>query len=335
MSEHRQCLSIWDYSKGRDGILKQDIIDQWLEKLFQQDRRAIAKLITWVEDNTERSKIMPSVLSRTRGEKRFVTGITGPPGAGKSSLVEALTHLYRRQDERVGIVAVDPSSPLTGGAILGDRIRMQAHGTDPNVFIRSMGARGHLGGVADSTADVLRILEAGGYTTLLLETVGVGQSEIEIMQLADTVVLVLNPGTGDSIQAIKAGIMEIADIFVVNKADMPGAERLKNDILMMIEMSGAPQAWRPPVIMTSMLDNQGLNELKLKIAAHQSFLLESGQLIHRRREQLQREIWRHLEDKVKGIFNTIWPKLPNSWLESGQLDPYQLAEKVWTKMLEE
>ncbi|GAB6172866.1 methylmalonyl Co-A mutase-associated GTPase MeaB [Paradesulfitobacterium aromaticivorans] len=314
--------------------MKQEIIDQWLGKLFQQDRRAIAKLISWVEDNVDRSKIMPSILSHTRSGEHFVTGITGSPGAGKSSLVEALTHLYRRQEERVGIIAVDPSSPLTGGAILGDRIRMQAHGTDRNVFIRSMGTRGHLGGAADSTADVLRILEAGGYTTLLVETVGVGQSEIEIMQLADTVVLVLNPGTGDGIQAIKAGIMEIADIFVINKADMPGAERLKNDILMMIEMSGAPQAWRPPVIMTSVLDNQGLDDLKIKISEHQSFLLESGQLIHRRQEQLQREIWRHLEEKAKDIFLTLWSKIPQSWLESGQQDPYQLAEKVWAKMIE-
>ena len=314
--------------------MKQEIIDQWLEKLFQQDRRAIAKLISWVEDNLDRSKIMPSILSHTRGGEHYVTGITGPPGAGKSSLVEAITHLYRRQEERVGIIAVDPSSPLTGGAILGDRIRMQSHGTDRNVFIRSMGTRGHLGGVADSTADVLRILEAGGYTTLLLETVGVGQSEIEIMQLADTVVLVLNPGTGDNIQAIKAGIMEIADIFVVNKADLPGAERLQNDILMMLEMSETLHVWRPPVVMTSLLNNQGLDELKLKISEHQSFLLESGQLIHRRKEQLQREIWRHLEEKAKDIFVTLWPKLPQSWLASGQQDPYQLAEKVWIKMIE-
>lgn len=314
--------------------MNQNIIDQWLEKLFQQNRRAIAKLISWVEDNLDRPKIITSVLSRTRGREHFVTGITGPSGAGKSSLVEALTHLYRRQEERVGIIAVDPSSPITGGAILGDRIRMQAHGTDQNVFIRSMGARGHLGGVSDSTADVLRILEAGGYTTLLLETVGVGQSEIEIMQLADTVVLVLNPGTGNGIQAIKAGIMEIADIFVVNKTDQTGAERLKNDILMMIEMSGVPQAWRPPVIMTSILDNRGFEELKIQIDVHQSFLLESGQLIQRRQEQFQREIWRHLEEKAKSIFNTLWPKLPQKWLENGQQDPYQLAEKVWLKLIE-
>lgn len=312
--------------------MRHEDIDQWLAKLYQQDRRAIAKLISWVEDNHERPRIMRSVL--THSGDHFVTGITGPPGAGKSSLVEAITHLYRHQGERVGIVAIDPSSPLTGGAILGDRIRMQAHGTDRDVFIRSMGARGHLGGAASSTADVLQILEAGGYSTLLLETVGVGQSEIEIMQLADTVVLVLNPGTGDGIQAIKAGIMEVADIFVVNKADLPGAERLKNDIEMMLSMSGLSQSWCPPIILTSIIDNKGLDELRQQITLHQEFLVESGQLKNRRQEQLQRKTWRHLEEKSKEVFNELWPNLPQSWIEDGQQDPYQLAEKVWGKMTE-
>lgn len=312
--------------------MKEGIVEQWLERLYQHDRRAIAKLISWVEDDIERMKIMRGVLPHS-GE-RFITGITGPPGAGKSSLVEALTKLYRRSDEKVGIVAVDPSSPLTGGAILGDRIRMQAHGTDPNVFIRSMGTRGHLGGVASSTADVLKILETGGYSTLLLETVGVGQSEIEIMRLADTVVVVLNPGTGDGIQAIKAGIMEVADVFVVNKSDLPGAERMKNDIEMMLDMTGTMQKWRSPVVLTSTLDNKGLDELREQIAAHQKFLLESGQITQRRQEQLQREIGHLLEEKTKNRFTALWSKLPQDWLEGGRQDPYQLVEKVWVKLIE-
>lgn len=291
----------------------------------------MAKLISWVEDDLDRAEIMRPV--RQQSGQSLVTGITGPPGVGKSSLVESLTHYYRQNTERVGIIAVDPSSPYSGGAILGDRIRMQAHSTDRDVFIRSMGTRGHLGGVARSTADVLRVLEAGGYNRLLLETVGVGQSEIEIMRLADTVVVVLNPGTGDGIQAIKAGIMEVADIFVVNKADMPGAERMKNDIEMMLDLnSGSGQNWRPPVILTSVLRETGIRELGEAIAGQQEFLRVSGQIKLRRQEQLQREAWRHLEEKVKSLFDETWPQIPPGWLEEGQRDPYLLLEKVWAKI---
>ncbi|MHB1651240.1 MAG: methylmalonyl Co-A mutase-associated GTPase MeaB [Desulfitobacteriaceae bacterium] len=314
--------------------MNKDPIGVWLERLFQQDRRAVAKLISWVEDDWERIEIMRAV--RNKSGRSLVLGITGPPGVGKSSLVEALTHRYRKDLERVGIVAVDPSSPYTGGAILGDRIRMQSHGTDRDVFIRSMGTRGHLGGVARSTADVLRILEAGGYERLLLETVGVGQSEIEIMRLADTVVVVLNPGTGDGIQAIKAGIMEVADIFVVNKADMPGAERMKNDIEMMLDMnSRETRTWRPPVVLTSVLEDKGILELGQEIDRHQKSLSESGQIYLRRREQLQREVWQALEDKVKSLFEGLWPELPAAWFDEGQRDPYFLMEKVWQEITSE
>jgi len=306
-------------------------VNQWLERLLQHDRRAVAKLISWVEDNQERSEIMRKV--RAFSGEHLVVGITGPPGVGKSSLVEAVTGVYRQAGERVGIVAVDPSSPYSGGAILGDRIRMQVHGTDRDVFIRSMGTRGHLGGVARSTADVLRILEAGGYTRLLLETVGVGQSEIEIMRLADTVVVVLNPGTGDGIQAIKAGIMEVADIFVVNKADMPGAERLKNDIEMMLDMNNeAGRLWRPPVILTSVLENKGITELTEAVARQQAFIRESGELLARRQKQLQREVWQHLEDKLRETFDAVWPTLPEEWVVDGQKDVYQLVEQIWHKL---
>lgn len=309
-------------------------VKQWLEKLLIHDRRAVAKLISWVEDNQERSEIMRTV--RSHSGQSLVIGITGPPGVGKSSLVEALTRLYRQAGERVGIVAVDPSSPYSGGAILGDRIRMQAHGTDRDVFIRSMGTRGHLGGVARSTADVLRIMEAGGYPRLLLETVGVGQSEIEIMRLADTVVVVLNPGTGDGIQAIKAGIMEVADIFVVNKADMPGAERMKNDIEMMLDMNhDAGRSWRPPVILSSVLEDKGITELTEAIGRQQTFLRHSGTLQIRRQEQLYREVWQHMEDGLKETFESIWPTLPAEWLDQGQKDPYQLVRTVWQKILDQ
>ena len=306
--------------------MNKETLDQWIERLFDHDRRATAKLISWVEDDIERAYIMRSVLKQTG--HRMVVGITGPPGSGKSSLVEALTKLYRDNDERVGIVAVDPSSPYSGGAILGDHIRMQAHGTDRNVFIRSMGTRGHLGGVTRSTADIVRLLEGAGYGRLLLETVGVGQSELEIMQIADTVVVVLNPGTGDGIQAIKAGIMEVADVFVINKSDLPGAERMKGDIEMMLNLS-CGKTWRPPVVLTSVTDNKGLELLYDKIEAHQAYLLESGQRDQQRKERLHQEVWLLWEDKALAAFEIMWEATSGKLVNIDQEDPYEVAQRLW------
>ncbi|AFM01882.1 LAO/AO transport system ATPase [Desulfitobacterium dehalogenans ATCC 51507] len=304
----------------------------WLERLWKGERRAAARLISQVENNRGRIEIMCQILPRTG--QRMILGITGPPGAGKSSLVGAMTHLYRDQKEKVGIVAVDPSSPYSGGAILGDRIRMQSHSTDPGVFIRSMGTRGHLGGVARSTGDVLRILEAAGYERLLLETVGVGQSELEIMELADTVIVVLNPGTGDGIQAIKAGIMEIADIFVVNKADLPGAEHLKNDIEMVLGLNGE-KPWRPPVILTSVLDQRGLSELRDQIALHQNYLIQSGKNLLRRKQAFAQEVWYHWEELARQSFAIAWENLRDAEKDLEQENPYRLAEKVWASIVTE
>ena len=312
--------------------MNKETLDQWIERLFDRERRATAKLISWVEDDIERAYIMRSVLKRT-GE-RMVVGITGPPGAGKSSLVEALTKLYRDKDERVGIVAVDPSSPYSGGAILGDRIRMQAHGTDRDVFIRSMGTRGHLGGVTRSTSYVLRLLEAAGFGRLILETVGVGQSELEIMQIADTVVVVLNPGTGDGIQAIKAGIMEVADVFVVNKADLPGAERMKSDIEMMLNLSCNGKAWRPPVVLTSVINESGVQTLFEKIEAHRAYLLESGQKDAHRKEHLRQQVWRHWEDKLQASFKEIWQVAQDQFTDQKK-DPFELAGVLWSEHFKE
>jgi len=312
--------------------LNQEILDQWIVRLFDRDRRATAKLISCVEDDVERAHIMRSVIKQTGHQ--MVVGVTGPPGSGKSSLVEALTKLYRDNDERVGIVAVDPSSPYSGGAILGDRIRMQAHGTDRNVFIRSMGTRGHLGGVTRSTADILRILEGAGYGRLLLETVGVGQSELEIMQMADTVVVVLNPGTGDGIQAIKAGIMEIADIFVINKSDLPGADRMKGDIEMMLNLS-CGKTWRPPVLLTSVIENKGLDVLFDKIELHQAYLLESGQRDERRRERLRQEVCRLWEDKALDAFEIMWEAASGTLGNNDHEDPYEVAQMLWQERFKE
>lgn len=309
--------------------MNRETLDHWIARLFDCDRRATAKLISWVEDDIERAYIMRSILKQTKHQ--MVVGITGPPGAGKSSLVEALTKLYREKEERVGIVAVDPSSPYTGGAILGDRIRMQAHGTDRNVFIRSMGTRGHLGGVTRSTSDVLRILEGGGYGRLILETVGVGQSELEIMQITDTVVVVLNPGTGDGIQAIKAGIMEVADVFVINKSDMPGADRMKGDIEMMLNLSCNGKTWRPPVVLTSAINDIGLETLREKIEAHQAYMLESGLKDARRKERFRLEVWRQWEDNTLAAFEGAWEVKNGKWENFDQEDPYEVAQMLWEK----
>jgi LAO/AO transport system kinase len=313
--------------------LNREALDQWIARLFERDRRATAKVISWVEDDIEREYIMRSILKQSGHQ--LVVGITGPPGAGKSSLVEALTKLYRSKNDRVGIVAVDPSSPYSGGAILGDRIRMQAHSTDRDVFIRSLGTRGHLGGVTRSTLDVLRILECAGYGRLLLETVGVGQSELEIMQMSDTVVVVLNPGTGDGIQAIKAGIMEIADIFVINKSDLPGSDRMKNDIEIMLNLNCDGKVWRPPVVLTSVVNNTGLETLLEKIEAHQSYLLESGQREERHKERLCMEVWRQWEDKTLAAFNVIWEAAKGNITNFDQQNPYELAKKLWKECFKE
>ncbi|HUX47021.1 MAG TPA: methylmalonyl Co-A mutase-associated GTPase MeaB [Desulfosporosinus sp.] len=309
--------------------MNKEALDQWLTRLFERDRRATAKLISWVEDDIERAYIMRSVLKQTGYQ--MVVGITGPPGAGKSSLVEALTTLYRAKDERVGIVAVDPSSPYSGGAILGDRIRMQAHGTDRDVFIRSMGTRGHLGGVTRSTSDILRILEGAGYGRLLLETVGVGQSELEIMQMADTVVVVLNPGTGDGIQAIKAGIMEVADVFVINKADLSGAERMKGDIEMMLNLSCDGLGWRPPVVLTSVTSETGVETLFEKIEAHQLYMVESGQRDERRKHRLRQQVWRHWKDKLHATFEEAWEVAQGKLGDLEKEDSYEVAGVLWAE----
>jgi len=231
-------------------------------------------------------------------------------------------------------VAVDPSSPYTGGAILGDRIRMQAHSTDPKVFVRSMGTRGYPGGIARSASDVVRLLEAGGYPRLFLETVGVGQSEIAIMGLADTIVLVLNPGTGDGIQAIKAGIMEIADIFVVNKADLAGAKKLKREIEAVLDLNGATP-WRPPVVLTSTLDGLGVSELKQHIEAHQVHLAQPGQIKPHTKQakgEMASEVWRSLEDKLRGNFELLWPAWASQAQQSAEAPSYW-ADIIWSEML--
>ncbi len=231
-----------------------------------------------------------SLLYRHTGHAHIV-GITGPPGSGKSTLVTRITAEYRKRGKTVGVIAVDPSSPFTGGALLGDRIRMQEHSLDDGVFMRSMGSRGHLGGIARATSDVVRAIDASGKDVILVETVGAGQSEVEIIDIAHTVIVTDVPGSGDDIQAIKAGIMEIADIFVVNKMDLPGADKKVTEINAMLDLDQNMGMWRPPVLLTNGRTGEGIPELVDKIDEHMEYLVKSGDLetkgLQRSRDELE------------------------------------------------
>ncbi len=231
-----------------------------LEDFFKGDTRALARVITRVENRSADSlEILRQLFPKTG--KSQIIGITGSPGVGKSSLVDRLAVAYRQRQNTVGIIAVDPSSPFTGGAILGDRIRMQSPGVDPGIYIRSMATRGNLGGLAAATADVVTVLDAAGKNPVIVETVGVGQDEIEIARLADVSLVVLVPGMGDDIQALKAGIMEIADIFVINKCDRPGVEKMERAIVAMLSLAQREDGWIPPIVKTVATQGEGIAEL--------------------------------------------------------------------------
>ena len=262
--------------------------DALVERALAGDRVATAKLLSLVEQGGAGARTVVSRLHPHTG-RAWSVGITGAPGAGKSTLTDALVTCLRAADLEVGVLAVDPSSPFSGGAILGDRVRMQSHSTDPGVFIRSMASRGHLGGLAVATPQSVRVLDAVGKPWVIIETVGVGQVEVEIASQADTTVVVVNPGWGDEVQAAKAGLLEIADIFVVNKADRPGADATVNDLSGMLELAHG-QAWRPPIVRTVATDGTGVDELWAQINAHRAFLESSGGVTKRRRARLAAEM---------------------------------------------
>lgn len=246
------------------------------DRILQGEIRAAARLMRDIDDGFASSFVELKQLYPYTG-KAFIIGITGPPGAGKSTLVDQITAEYRQQGKRVGIVAVDPTSPFTGGAILGDRIRMNRHADDGGVFIRSLATRGCLGGVSRSTGDVVNVMDAMGMDVIIIETVGVGQDEIDIVRMAHTTVVVMVPGLGDDIQAIKAGILEIADVFVVNKADRDGADRTARELSMMLEMGGGRECgWLPKVLRTEACRGVGVHELVAEFAAHRQYLFASG-----------------------------------------------------------
>ena len=268
---------------------------------------------------------------RTRLGRAHVVGITGPPGSGKSTLGDGLICRWRAAGQTVGVIAVDPSSPFTGGAILGDRLRMQQHTLDPGVYIRSMAARGHLGGLASASREAIRLVDASGRDRTLLETVGVGQSELEVMQIADTVVVVTTPAAGDSVQIIKAGILEIADIFVVNKADLPGAAKVHKELRELAHLTRAGSGWEPPVVSTVASTCDGVDELVAAIDRHRLHLAESGELDRRRRDRVRAEIEAIVaESAVERARQELAGGSLGEALEGdpGAVDPYAIADRI-------
>jgi LAO/AO transport system kinase len=296
------------------------------------DRAALARVLSLLE----RGDVVAREVGRMaykRGGQGYTVGITGAPGAGKSTLTSAVIKHLRSMQLEIAVLAIDPSSPFTGGAILGDRVRMQDHATDPGVFIRSMATRGHLGGLSLSTPEAIRMLDAVGRKWILVETVGVGQVEVEIAGKADTTVVVLNPGWGDSVQANKAGLMEIADIFVINKADRKGVEETRRDIEQMLELSDlAHDAWRPPIIATVGNTGEGVTQLWDAIVEHRSIIETSGELQKRRdfrlREELREIVARRLELRAREICTgDQWESLQDGVLDR-TIDPWSAADEM-------
>ena len=264
-------------------------LDELVDGVREGDRRALARAITLVENGDPLAYELIRELYPETG-RGYAVGVTGPPGVGKSSLISALVRLVREQGTSVGVISVDPSSPFTKGALLGDRIRLADHFLDPEVFIRSMGTRGHLGGLAETTLQAALILDAAGKELLFLETVGAGQSEVEVIGIADTVLLVLMPGSGDSIQALKAGIMEIPDVIAVNKRDHPAAKTMLNEVRSILALD-TERDWKPPIVLTEAVTGEGVPELWEKIVEHRAHLEESGTLAERRAANLAGEVF--------------------------------------------
>jgi LAO/AO transport system kinase len=296
------------------------------------DTRALARLVSLVEDASPELRPVMKVIAPLTGHAHVV-GLTGSPGVGKSTVTGALVRIYRARGMRVGVLAIDPSSPFSGGALLGDRVRMQDHATDDDVFIRSMASRGHLGGLSRATPQALRILDAAGFDLVLIETVGVGQAELEIARLADCALVVVAPGLGDSIQAAKAGILEIADVFAVNKSDRPGAQEVVRDLRMMLAMAGyAADDWKPPIVSTIAATGGGIADLATAIDKHRKWLTESGQLETRRlaraREEISAIAIAELRRRVGGLPGES--RLDElAWrVADGKMDPYSAADEL-------
>ncbi len=299
------------------------------------DARALARAISAVENHAPGWSDLLKALFPHTGHARVI-GLTGAPGAGKSTLVDQLARIYRKENRTVGIIAVDPTSPYTGGAILGDRIRMQDHFSDPGIYIRSMATRGSLGGLARTTADVTTVLDASGRDDILIETVGVGQDEVDIVRLAAITVVILVPGMGDDVQSIKAGIMEIADIFVINKSDREGAERVEREIRALQSLAVRSDGWTPPIVKTVASEGQGIDDLAVAIATYQTYLQKENLVLKKSAENWRERLVEMLRDTMLekaraqlGDGNVA--KLAAEVAEHKR-DPYTLVEEIAAKI---
>jgi LAO/AO transport system kinase len=310
--------------------LKSDI-PKWIEQVRAGDVRALARAISVVENRTPGWSELLKALFPHSGKARVI-GLTGPPGAGKSTLVNQLARLYRKENRTVGIVAVDPTSPYTGGAVLGDRIRMQDHFSDPGIYIRSMATRGSLGGLARTTADVSTVIDASGRDLVLIETVGVGQDEVDIVRLADVTVVILVPGMGDDVQTIKAGIMEIADIFVINKSDRDGAEMVEREIRALQSLAVRNDGWTPPIVKTVASENVGVQELADAITEYESYLRKENLALKKSVENWQERLVEMLRDamleKAHRQFRDGELTRLASEVAEHKRDPYTLVEGI-------
>ncbi len=303
---------------------------QLVDRARAGDPRAIARLLSIVESASPQLREVSAELMRHQGHSHVV-GLTGPPGVGKSTTTSALITAYRQAGHRVAVLAVDPSSPFSGGAVLGDRVRMQSHATDADVFIRSMASRGHLGGLAAAAPQALRVLDACGFDVVLVETVGVGQSEVEVVGQTDTVLVLLAPGMGDGVQTAKAGILEIADVFVVNKADRDGVAHTTRDLRAMLALGPpGPDDWVPPIITTVATREQGIEDVTAAIESHRQWAQTSGDLRERRLARIQREIEAVAADLVRERLGNARDLAERVLV--GELDPY-LASQLLTESL--
>ena len=314
------------------GVAEGDLV----ERLLSGDRRALARVISKIErEDPETPGIIEEIYPKTGNA--LTVGFTGPPGVGKSSIIAGLIGLYRKEDRRVGVVSVDPSSPFSKGAILGDRIRLSDHFLDPGVFIRSMGSRGHLGGLAGGSRLAAMAMEAAGMDVVLYETVGVGQGEVEVASAADTVVLALQPGAGDAVQALKAGVMEIADIFCINKADHPRARGAASEVRSILEIGHEldPDPWFPPIVMTRGDTGEGVGELQETIQRHRSYLEESGKLEERRRAALKKFVVEWATDRLEKEMRGRLEREDTETMErvyGRELDPIAASERIFREV---
>ncbi len=299
-----------------------------LDRARAGDHRALARLLSLVEDDSPQVRVVIKDLLPGTGAARII-GLTGAPGVGKSTVTGALIRAFRAEARKVAVLAVDPTSPFTGGALLGDRVRMQEYATDEAVFIRSMASRGHLGGLAAATPQAIRVLDAAGFDPIIIETVGVGQAEVAIASLADSVVVLLSPGMGDAIQAAKAGILEVADLFVVNKADKPDSQQVVRDLRNMVALAEhGPDDWKPPIVSTVGVKGEGIQELVSRLNQHWSWLGSTGELKRRRlaraREELTALAFAELRDRLAA---SRLDELAGRVAE-GTLDPFQAADEL-------